>query len=74
MISKITQFGVDYHHHFVVVQGIAGGTKVDDSGDNEFGYVFHTDKGLYDAFNAFPNEPYTSSHFTKRKTSMVLLV
>lgn len=63
---KITSFGVTNHNPFVVVQGKAGGTKGDESGDNEFGYVFYTDKGLFGAFSAFPNQPYTSSHFTQK--------
>jgi hypothetical protein len=63
---KITKFGVKNHNPFVVVQGKAGGTRGDESGDNEFGYVFHTNKGLFGAFSAFPNEPYTSSHFTQK--------
>jgi hypothetical protein len=63
---KITHFGVENHHPFVTVKGIAGGTKGDDSGDNEFGYVFHTNKGIYGAFNAFPDKPYTSTHITQK--------
>ena len=66
---KIIKFGVENHNPFVVVQGKAGGTRGDDSGDNEFGYVFDTDKGLYGAFSAFPNQPYTSSHLTQKNVN-----
>ena len=63
---KITKFGVKNHNPFLVVQGKAGGTRGDESGDNEFGYVFDTDKGLFGAFSAFPDQPYISSHFTQK--------
>ena len=33
---------------------------------NEFGYIFYTDKGLFGAFSAFPDQPYASSHFTQK--------
>lgn len=66
---KITKFGVKNHNPFVVVQGKAGASRGDESGDNEFGYVFHTNKGLFGAFSAFPNEPYTSSHFTQKNVN-----
>jgi hypothetical protein len=62
---KIITFGVENHNPFVVVQGKAGASRGDESGDNEFGYIFYTDKGLFGAFSAFPNQPYTSSHFTE---------
>jgi hypothetical protein len=63
---KIKDFGVENNNPFVVVQGKAGGTRGDESGDNEYGYIFDTDKGLFGAFSAFPNQPYTSSHFTQK--------
>jgi hypothetical protein len=66
---KITNFGIKNHNPFVVVQGKAGGTRCDESGDNEFGYVFDTDKGLFGAFSAFPNQPYISSHFTQKNVN-----
>ena len=66
---KITTFGIKNHNPFVVVQGKAGGTRGDESGDNEFGYVFDTDKGLFGAFSAFPNQPYISSHFTQKNVN-----
>jgi hypothetical protein len=52
-----------------VVQGKAGGTRGDESGDNEFGYVFDTDKGLFGAFSAFPDQPYISSYFTQKNVN-----
>ena len=52
---KITKFGIKNNNPFVIVQGKAGGTRGDESGDNEYGYMFYTDKGLYGAFSAFPN-------------------
>lgn len=66
---KITKFGVKNHNPFVVVQGKAGGSWGDESGDNEFGYVFDTDKGLFGAFSAFPDQPYISSHFTQKNVN-----
>jgi hypothetical protein len=66
---KITKFGVKNHNPFVVVQGKAGGTRGDESGDNEFGYVFDTDKGLFGAFSAFPDQPYISSYFTQKNVN-----
>ncbi len=63
---KIITFGVKNHNPFVIVQGNAGGTRGDESGYNELGYIFYTNKGLFGAFSAFPDQLYMSSHFTQK--------